>query len=115
MRRDLSVTERGAPSEETWVRTLGGHVGRLGQLVEGEARLRLGERCLLFLEPHADLHRITGMAQGLYRVRLGPDRVERLAPSARAPDLVGGEASALKRLGGRKLSDALRDIRAVTP
>jgi hypothetical protein len=36
---------------EAWVRTMGGVVGKIGQLVEGEAVLSAGETGLLFLHP----------------------------------------------------------------
>jgi hypothetical protein len=36
---------------EVWVRTLGGEVGQVGQLVEGEAVLTVGRPSLLFLRP----------------------------------------------------------------
>src|SRR5580700_6082924 len=36
---------------EPWVRTMGGVVGKVGQIVEGEAVLTAGESGLLFLHP----------------------------------------------------------------
>jgi hypothetical protein len=43
---------RGA--NEAWVRTLGGAVGDIGQLVEGEASFPIGRPSLVFLELHRD-------------------------------------------------------------
>jgi hypothetical protein len=39
---------------EVWVRTLGGHVGDIGQRVEGEAEFSKGSRAVVFLRRVAD-------------------------------------------------------------
>ena len=39
---------------EIWVRAFGGAVGKIGQLVEGEATFASGTESLVFLRPHAD-------------------------------------------------------------
>jgi hypothetical protein len=40
--------------DEIWVRAFGGAVGRIGQLVEGEASFTSGVESLVFLHPHTD-------------------------------------------------------------
>jgi len=93
---------------ELWVRTLGGRVGNIGQVVEGEATLRLGERALVFVAPSPDsvLH-VTALAQGHYPLRADSAGVERLTPSPRLSVLVKGEPSAVHLLVGRKLVEAI--------
>jgi hypothetical protein len=44
----------GQTPRELWVRTMGGSVGTIGQIVEGEARLDPGRPCVLFLRAHSD-------------------------------------------------------------
>src|SRR5689334_11269613 len=64
-RLDQLVTGADPSSSEVLVRTLGGRVGQIGQLVEGEAELTLGEACLVFLtELDPLVYGVTGMAQG---------------------------------------------------
>ena len=93
---------------ELWVRTLGGRVGNIGQVVEGEALLRLGERALVFLAPSPDsvLH-VTALAQGHYPLRADSAGVERLMPSPRLSALLKGEESAVRTLVGRRLVEAI--------
>ncbi len=91
---------------EQWVRTLGGRVGDLAQVVHGEAELRVGEPCLLFVHPGRDgVPVVTEMAQGHYPMR--PLRGElRLHASPRLGGLVRPDGSAVRSLIGRTRAEA---------
>jgi hypothetical protein len=115
-RLELLRTVGGAPPAELWVRTLGGVVDRIGQQVEGEARLPVGSRSLLFLtRAPDDAWVVTARAQGHYplvattqgktKLRRSPDVgavVARKGPSVPAHDA----------LVGRELDSALQVVRA---
>jgi hypothetical protein len=100
---DVLAKGRGI-SSEVMVRTLGGTVGDLGEQVQGQARLGLGATCVEFLvKGSSDLHYVNAMAQGHYPL------VERPARLTQSPDLgsiIDFEASAVRELVGRSLSDA---------
>lgn len=106
-------------SSEIIVRTLGGRVGDIGQIVHGEAVLRKNQPYLLFassVPQRAPTHfYVTGMAQGQFLIRTDPKQVRRLAaqqserlervsptgtPSARP------KVSAAAQLSGLRLADA---------
>jgi hypothetical protein len=58
-----------APGDTAWVRTMGGVVGKIGQLVDGEAVLAPGQPSLLFL--HAGpvgAYEVTARGQGQFPV-----------------------------------------------
>ena len=87
---------------ELWVRTLGGRMGDIAQIVHGEAELRVGEPCLLFVCPARDgALVVTEMAQGHY-----PLRSQRLHPSPRLGRLVRPDGSAVRALVGRTRAEA---------
>lgn len=94
------------------LRTLGGRVGTVGQIVEGEAELTIGETSLTFLtqfEPA--VYAVTAMAQGHYPVVSRPSgRV--LATNRVLPALMQRQGSAVERLAGRSLTEALTLVRA---
>lgn len=102
------VLARNAPEDsEILVRTLGGEVGDLGQLVHGEALLELGLASLLFLTAQQDgIRHVMGMAQGHYRVIPDAASVPRLRPSPRLPRLLSLQGSAVAELSGRELGAA---------
>src|SRR5687768_2408589 len=55
---------------ELMIRTLGGQVGEIGQVVHGEAVLRREESSVLFVSRNKDgIDRVTAMAQGHYPLR----------------------------------------------
>jgi hypothetical protein len=97
-----------APSEtEVWVRTLGGRVGDVGQIVHGEAVLARGEGAVLFLAPGKDgILGVTAMSQGHFPLLADARGVQRLAVSPRLSHLVGSGASAVRRLVGRSVVEA---------
>ena len=61
----------------------GGERDGIGQRVSGVAALSSGERVVLFLERVGALHRVVGLAQGVYRIVPGGGRAEtRAIPAA---------------------------------
>ncbi len=98
--------------DELLVRTLGGRVGQIGQIVHGEARLLRGQPCLVFLrEPEHGLHLVTARAQGHFPVRPDARGESRLQASPHLEELVHEERSAAHELVGRSVSDAKALIR----
>jgi hypothetical protein len=74
---DKGIAGQLGTGAETWVVTLGGIVGDVGQTVEGEATLRIGLPSLLFLRPDlaatgGGAHIVTARAQGQFHVRVDP-------------------------------------------
>ncbi len=100
-----------ALDSEVWVRTLGGKVGKLGQVVHGEALLLTGERTLLFLTPTDGVLAVTEMAQGHFPIRNDASGTARLAPSPRLPELREVDRSAAKELVGKLVPDASERVR----
>jgi len=93
--------------EELLVRTLGGRVGELGELVHGEARLRVGDRSVLFVTPVQDVLSVTAMAQGHYPLRRDSAGSELLQRSPAANEVIDDDAaSAIRRLPGLKVPEA---------
>jgi len=100
-------------SSEVLLRTLGGRVGTLGQLVEGEAELVLGEGCLAFLtELDPLIYAVTAMAQGHYPI-VSDARGKLLRASRQLPALLKRPDSAVERLAGRTLAEGLALVRGV--
>jgi hypothetical protein len=95
---------------ELLVRTLGGQVGDLGELVHGEASLALNEPCVVFLRQSAEgIDQVTEMAQGHFPMAMDAAGAPRLFASRNMPRLVGGSASAVGQLSGLRFSEA-RDL-----
>jgi hypothetical protein len=100
----------GQPDAELLVQTLGGRVGDIGQIVHGEAALRLGERSVLFLNQSPEgLTRVNAMAQGHYPVLAEGQDTARLRLSPRLGTLLPAQDAAVERLKGRTYPEA-RDI-----
>jgi len=101
---------------ETLVRTLGGRVGDLGEIVHGEAELALNESCLVFLmlDPNG-VEFVTAMAQGHYPMTKDSTGVPRLHPSRNMANLVGRAPSAVSELSGRAFPEARAMILGVRP
>ncbi len=92
---------------ETLVRTLGGRVADLGEIVHGEAELSLNETCLVFLTLDANgVELVTAMAQGHYPVAIDGAGTPRLRLNRNMPHLVGGATSAVAQLTGKPFSEA---------
>jgi hypothetical protein len=107
----LEVTQPidGRPPPETslMLRTMGGRVGDLGQLVHGEARFELGAPAVVFITPDMDgVLGVTAMAQGHYPLGADPDDAVRLRASPNIPSLVRVDGSAVQRLVRRTVFEA---------
>jgi len=92
---------------EIVVRTLGGVLDGVGELVHGQAELSLGVPCLVFLKSaEGGALWVTGMAQGHYPL-VSVERSElRLSASPRLPTLRDFEHSAVRSLAGQTLLQA---------
>jgi hypothetical protein len=95
-----------ASGSELLVRTHGGKMGLVGELVFGEAELTLNAQCVLFLRAKANEHYVLGMAQGHYPLRTGSQRSPYLQASPNLPELLHPETSAVRRLSGQELGRA---------
>ncbi|MBI4951373.1 MAG: hypothetical protein HY908_05030 [Myxococcales bacterium] len=116
-RIDVERTVFGRERASVWVRTLGGGVDGIGQVVSGEARLRPGQRALLFLRRAPDrVFTITALAQGHYPLVEHDGVPATLAPSPDPGTLVGRstplpQPTARERLVGRALDDVTALVR----
>jgi hypothetical protein len=104
----------GSPNEsEVLVRTLGGHLDKLGEIVHGEAELAINEACIVFLQANSDgIDQVTEMAQGHYPLRSDTSGALRLTASRNMPHLLNSASSpnaAVLRLPGLQPSEA-RDL-----
>jgi hypothetical protein len=106
-----------------WVRTLGGVVGKIGQIVEGEPVFAPGHSSLLFLHPGpAGTFEVTARAQGQFPVvtdspQAPPRLVRSGAMGAILPRASEPGAEALPRLAadvvhGRPVDDVAHEIAA---
>jgi hypothetical protein len=103
------IDGRDAELPEVLVRTLGGRVGDIGQVVHGEARLELEKAQVVFLSRAGqDVHRVTEMAQGHYLVRPDAQRVSRLTRSPNLPHLREPGTSAVRLLPGKTVEEVRR-------
>jgi hypothetical protein len=101
-----------APAGDVLVRTLGGSVGDIGQIVHGEAELKLGVVAVYFLhESMPEAYGITAMTQGHYPLSLDRQGAYRLSPNPNLSEFVLKDAqSAVSRLRGKTLIDCERMI-----
>lgn len=90
------------------VRTLGGTVGEVAQLVPGEAVLTKGSSHLLFLDEGSGdgIFRVAAMAQGQYLVSTDEKGVRTLRPSPGLDVVVNPTQSAVAALAGRTVEQA---------
>lgn len=101
------IDGRPPPDTTLLVRTLGGRVGDIGQLVHGEARFELGAPAVVFVGADEDgVLGITAMAQGHYPLRAEDGEVLRLRASPNVPSLLRVEGSAVQRLARRTVIEA---------
>ncbi len=98
---------QGGPQEpELLVRTMGGRLGQLGEIVHGEAELALNEACVMFVHANPDgFEQVTAMAQGHYPMRSDAGGALRLSASRNMAHLIGQD-SAVTQLSGLKLDEA---------
>jgi hypothetical protein len=121
VRIDRAVAGEVATGDEAWVRTMGGIVGKIGQIVEGEAVLAPGRSSLLFLRPgDAGTFEVTARGQGQFPLVADSDsalplRVVRsnavgalLQPRPVGPVVMPKLAADM--LHGRSIDDAAKDI-----
>ncbi|HTB77281.1 MAG TPA: hypothetical protein VK762_28750 [Polyangiaceae bacterium] len=107
---------------EAWVRTMGGVVGKVGQIVEGEAAFAPGDSSLLFLRPGPiGAYVVTDRGQGQYPVVVDdPKQVAHIVKSHSvgmlvAPRVVATAAAprlAAEVLHGRPVDDVAQEIAA---
>jgi hypothetical protein len=65
---DVLETWKGAPKTRLTVLQLGGEIDGIGQAVSGVASLEPGQEVVVFIERQGPVHRVVGLAQGVYRV-----------------------------------------------
>lgn len=101
---------RSPEDSHLFVRTLGGTVGDVGQLVHGEAELIRNEPAVFFLHPSLQgTYGLTAMAQGHFRLTPDERGVHRLNPSPKIGDFVSrSPESAVARLRGKTVADCER-------
>jgi len=113
LRIDEAIAGQSGESE-ILVRTLGGHVGKLGEIVHGEAQLMVNEACLVFLRANADgIEEVTEMAQGHYPFEADAHGTLRLRASRNLPYFVGGGVPAAAQLTGLEAASARELIRGM--
>jgi hypothetical protein len=101
------IDGRPPPDTTLMLRTLGGRVGDIGQLVHGEVRFELGAPMVIFLAPDVDgILGVTAMAQGHYPLRTQADGIARLQSSPDMPSLLSVQGSAVERLVTRTVVEA---------
>lgn len=97
---------------ELLVRTLGGQVGDLGQIVHGEAVLTVQEPSVVFVRERRDgTLGIMGLAQGHFPLAADAAGIQRLQRSPRLGELLSAKDAAVTRLAGRTLGDAKQLVR----
>jgi hypothetical protein len=89
------------------VRTLGGRIGEMAQMVPGEAILPQGTTQLLFIDEGSDgVFRVAAMAQGQYPLVADANGHLVLQPSPGLDVVVQREQSAVTALSGQSLEQA---------
>lgn len=106
-----------SPGEEIEVRTLGGVVGNIGQLVNGDAKIGKGERALIFLLKTAkNTFVVNGLAQGHFPIRPDAQGNAKLFASPDAGSILprrGPTISAQERLVGLSPDSAIALIESL--
>jgi hypothetical protein len=116
VRVEETLALRTPAQSEILVRVLGGTLGGIGQLVEGEVRMAFGEPCALLLTADsASLTYVTGRTQGHYPLRPDAQKLLRLTPSPTLPELQHPEKSAVHLLTGRTIAEARELMRGAAP
>jgi hypothetical protein len=122
VRVDRGVAGELTTGDDAWVRTMGGVVGKVGQVVDGEPVLTRGQSSLLFLHGiparPAGAYDVTARGQGQFPVVTDEKTPPRLVRSTSAGGLVprrsGGPAAAQPLAAdvvhGRPVDDVARDV-----
>ena len=102
----------GAPESELTLRTLGGRLAGVAELVHGQPVLELGVRAVAFLKRSRDGQTwwTQGMAQGHFPLT-GQSETSLLLANRGLPSILHIETSAVRQLVGRQLSDARELVR----
>jgi hypothetical protein len=126
----------GTIDSDPWVRTMGGVVGKVGQLVDGEPVLTVGRPGLLFMQPLSEegpgVYIVTARAQGQFPVVVDAqntqrfvrssavgagvptprERVVQISRSRAMSGLASGAPLATDVLHKRPIEDGVRDVAA---
>jgi hypothetical protein len=116
VRVDRVIAGRVPP--ESWVRTMGGVVDGVGQIVEGEASFAAGETSVVFLRarrPWSGVLEVVARAQGQFALVPGDDGILRLAAARNVGMVLPGATEPPSRLArdvlhGRPLPEAVNVI-----
>jgi hypothetical protein len=109
------LVAKAPPASELLVRTLGGRVGHVGEIVHGQAELAMGNASLAFLKQDGEgAHWVVGMAQGHYPIAGTSSDDARLMASRNLPEIRDWEACAVRELSGMKLAAARGAIRQLS-
>jgi hypothetical protein len=121
LRLDRVIAGAGArtTSRDVWVANLGGIVGKVGQIVDGEPRFDVGHGSLVFLKPDVTsagtgVHRVVARAQGQFSILPDDAKKQRLVPTARLTELAPSGAAPTARLAVDALAGATIDDAATT-
>jgi hypothetical protein len=80
---------RKSPGSDLYVRTLGGEMGEISQIVPGEAELEREKPAVFFLRDSVPgSYGVAGMAQGHYRLRSDGSGAFRLLPARNMAELI---------------------------
>jgi hypothetical protein len=117
---DRAVAGELATGATPWVRTMGGVVGKIGQIVDGEPVLVPGRASLLFLHPGpVGAFEVTARGQGQFPVVKGDDKLPARVVRSNAagailprPASAGAVRLATEVIHGRPVDDVARDIAA---
>ncbi len=90
----------GSLGDEVWVKTLGGAVGDVGQMVDGEAVLRRGQQSVLFLTTYEGSLVVTARGQGQFAI-VRDGAALRLRKNAHAGALLAPNPAALAKVRAR--------------
>jgi hypothetical protein len=124
LRVDRAMAGELATGADPWVRTMGGVVGKIGQLVDGEAVLAPGQASLLFLHPGPPgAYVVTARGQGQFPLvpdadpKAPPHLVRSnsagaLVPPRGAQGPVPAAPMAADVVHGRLVDDVARDVAA---
>jgi len=114
---DSAIAGELGADDEVWVRTMGGVVGKVGQIVEGEAELTVGRPSLVFLRRSpVGAYVVTARAQGQFGLYTDDQKQLRVRKSGGVGAVVlpngtdGTAALAGDVIHGRVVSDAAKDI-----